>query len=105
MPRPSLNRASGYFEATGLDGSFQSGETRQCCHCGGTWEYKPGSGNRRGYCPRCDGFTCGHPACGVCVPTEQLLENYEHGRPLDYRPIVVPVSVPTPHRLIVPGEG
>lgn len=40
---------------------------------------------------RCAGPVCG-PDCAECIPTEVLLENIERNRPLDFRPILVPVS-------------
>jgi len=61
--------------------------TLQCVHCGGHFPVQPGSGKIRGYCTRCRGPVCG-PKCAKCVPAEQLLENIEHGRELDFRPIV-----------------
>lgn len=60
--------------------------TVQCCHCGCHFPVKPTKG--RGFCTNCMGPVCG-PKCDACVPTEQLLRNYEQGRPLDYRPVVV----------------
>lgn len=65
--------------------------TLQCAHCGGHWIPAPGSGRVRGWCQRCAGPVCG-PGCAECVPAEQLLENIEHGRPLEFRPIIVPTS-------------
>lgn len=59
----------------------------QCVHCGGQFPIKPGSGAIRGFCMNCSGPICG-PGCAECIPTEQLLENYEQGRPENYRPIV-----------------
>lgn len=61
--------------------------TIQCVHCGRHWVPSPGSGRTRGFCMNCSGYICG-PDCQNCVPTEQMLENIEAGRPLDYRPIV-----------------
>ena len=52
--------------------------TLQCVHCGGHWQCRPGSGNVRGYCWRCNGPVCG-PACAECVPVEQRLEQMEAG--------------------------
>lgn len=69
--------------------------TLQCVHCGGHWFPQPGSGRIRGYCSNCNGFVCG-PGCAACVPTEQLLENIEKGRPLDYKPVCVPTSFEIP---------
>jgi hypothetical protein len=56
-------RPNGYFETATKDGQKIQGETRQCCHCQATWEYRPGSGTRRGWCLKCNGFLCGQPAC------------------------------------------
>ncbi len=66
--------------------------TVSCVHCGGHWVPKPGSGRVRGWCMNCAGPVCG-PGCAACVPTEVLLENLEKGRPLDFRPVVVPVTL------------
>ena len=71
----------------GADRPIQEIPTLQCVHCGGHFPVQPGSGKVRGFCMRCRGPVCG-PKCAECVPTEQLLENIEHGRPLDFRPIV-----------------
>jgi hypothetical protein len=65
--------------------------TLQCCHCGGHFPVQPGSGKIRGFCRRCMAPVCG-PGCAACVPTEQLLENIEHGRPLDHRPTKISMS-------------
>lgn len=65
--------------------------TLSCCHCGGQWIPRPGSGVVRGFCQNCNGFVCG-PGCAACVPVEQYLENMEKGRPDTFRPIIVPAS-------------
>jgi len=80
--------------------------TRKCVHCGGSFTMKPAvlvtktltlleaqmkheEGKKvRGFCQRCNGYICG-PSCAACVNWEQLLDNYEHGRELDFRPIFV----------------
>jgi len=50
------------------------GNTLQCCHCGGHFVSVKGSGQRRGFCLRCMGPTCGAAACDACKPLEvQLL--------------------------------
>lgn len=90
----------------GADKALLEIPTHQCCHCGGQFSMKPPvlvtkamtaleaqmkeqEGKKtRGYCQRCNGYICG-PSCAECVPVEQLLENYEHFRPLDFRPIFV----------------
>lgn len=81
--------------------------TQQCVHCGGHFPKKPAeklvgelytaedakrmqeSGKTmRGWCRNCNGPVCG-PGCAACVHVEQMLENIEAGRPLDYKPIKV----------------
>jgi hypothetical protein len=54
---------SGYFVTADADGTPITGETRQCVHCGFTWEYHPGSGDARGWCVKCNGFVCARPEC------------------------------------------
>lgn len=61
--------------------------TLQCCHCGGHWVPRPGSGMERGFCMNCNGPVCGRDCAGSCIPVEQMLENIEQGRPLDFKPI------------------
>lgn len=72
--------------------------TLSCVHCSAHWVYRPGSGNVRGFCLRCNGPVCGPTCAGKCRPVEQLLENIEAGRPDDFTPTVV--NVP---RLWLPG--
>ena len=89
----------------GADKPLQAVKTAQCCHCGGHFPFEPKLTTKfytaeeakklpnktfRGWCMSCNGPVCG-PGCAECVPEEQLLENYEKGRPLDFRPIVVSV--------------
>ena len=33
-------------------------EFRQCSHCQTSWPYKPGSGNKVGFCMHCMGLMC-----------------------------------------------
>lgn len=72
----------------------------RCVHCGYMWQFVPGSGRRRGFCMRCNGFVCGQHYCEAvgCVEWRQQLENMEQGKPLGHKPISV--SVP---RILVPG--
>jgi hypothetical protein len=51
------------------------GQCRQCVHCQMTWEYRPGSGIRRGYCLKHDGFVCGTDAC--IAQQKDLVAQYE----------------------------
>lgn len=71
----------------GSDKPLLEAATIQCVHCGRHWVPQPGSGRTRGFCMRCNGFICG-PECQECIPVEQMLENIEQGRPLNYRPII-----------------
>ena len=68
------------------DGPETRQPTLQCVHCGCHWVASPGSGRVRGYCMNCNGPVCG-PGCSKCVPMEQMLENIEQGRALDFKPI------------------
>jgi hypothetical protein len=49
-------------------------ETLQCVHCAKHWAVRHGSGIRRGFCLKCQGPTCGTPACCRCAPFEARLE-------------------------------
>jgi len=56
------HKPAAYF-VTG-DGTVKvEGEQHQCVHCQFLWNYKPGSGIRRGYCMKCDGWLCGRSEC------------------------------------------
>ena len=72
----------------GADRAVSEVPTLQCGHCGGHFEVRPGSGKVRGWCMNCARPVCG-PGCEACVPVEQMLENMERGRPLDFKPIIV----------------
>ena len=53
-------------------------DTSQCVHCGGHFKVIPGSGTKRGWCPKCKGVLCGGMTCMTrCVPFEQMLEKME----------------------------
>ncbi len=72
----------------GADKPLLETATLRCCHCGGHFPASPTKG--RGWCRNCAGPICG-AGCLACVHWEQLLENLEAGRPLDFKPVVVPV--------------
>lgn len=59
------HKPNGYFETSTGDGTRIEGETQQCVHCQGFWEYRPGSGTVRGWCLRCNGFLCNQPSCAA----------------------------------------
>jgi len=82
-----IGRISGELITTAENGQVTHLPTKMCAHCGKSWIPVQGSGIRRGVCLRCYGYTCGDPGCDACVPMEQMIENMEAGRPLDYRPI------------------
>lgn len=92
-----IGQHAGVFITMPLDSDrVVTQDTVQCVHCGGHWIWQPGSGRRRGFCMRCNGFTCGAERCNACVPLEQWLENVEAGRPEDYRPIIASVPAEPP---------
>lgn len=78
------------FVDPGSDKPILEVGTLHCCHCGGQWIPKPGSGRMRGWCMNCNGPVCG-PGCHECVPWEQYLENLEKNREPNFRPILISV--------------
>lgn len=52
-------------------------DTIQCCHCGYIFEYRAGSGKKRGWCFKCNAMTCGREKCDVCIPYEVQIEFME----------------------------
>lgn len=67
-------------------------DTVNCRHCGRVWVWMPGSGRVRGWCSRCNGFTCGAVQCDQCQPLEAYLEALEAGKPENWRPIRITTS-------------
>jgi hypothetical protein len=89
MPH-GLLKPNGILISTPLDGGrVITCDTVMCVHCNRHWVWQPGSGRKRGRCLRCNGWTCGRPACDPCVPHEQRLDNAEQGQPADHRRILV----------------
>ena len=75
------NKPSNYFTAFDKNGKKIEGEMRMCCHCSVRWQYKPGSGTRRGFCKRCNGLLCGKDECmRYCVPYMNRIEAMEQGK-------------------------
>jgi hypothetical protein len=89
------HKPGNYFVTADAAGRKVEGEGRQCCHCQFSWEYHPGSGERRGYCARHDGWLCARPICAQlqakmlakfpgqsCISFDdfnrRLRESYEH---------------------------
>ncbi len=85
---------AGYATTTLPGGQVFEADTLQCVHCQAIWQIKPGSGNVRGYCLKCNGPVCSERCAKHCVPSEQLLENIEQGRPADFRPVILGYSRP-----------
>jgi hypothetical protein len=55
------------------EGPVVEHDTKQCCHCGGHFIIRRGSGVRRGWCTRCQGVTCGGERCWECRPHAKLV--------------------------------
>lgn len=92
--RLSLIKPAGHCFETTLDGVLCEADTWQCNHCGGHERVVRGSGRLRGFCTNCGKYV--HPHCSVevtgkCVPQEQMVDNMDAGRPLDFRQIIVSV--------------
>lgn len=64
LPQWSHRRAVAYSLETYPD-TDRKGEADyvQCRHCQFTWQVRPGSGARRGWCYSCGGPVCGKPTC------------------------------------------
>ena len=75
------DKPSGYFVTQDLvTGKKIEGETRMCAHCQYKWQYRAGSGTRRGFCTKCNGLLCGRPLCmQYCIPYIDKIEGIEKG--------------------------
>lgn len=63
-----------------IEDGTETGDMRQCVHCGAHWLWVTGSKRKRGFCMNCMGFTCGNDRCHSCVPWQKKLDEYEKGR-------------------------
>jgi hypothetical protein len=71
----TARQPKGHVIITYPEGQVVERDTLQCVHCQAHWMIEPGSGKQRGWCWRCDGPTCGAPACmSRCEPWEKALE-------------------------------
>ena len=70
----SPHAAGEFHTADPRTGRKIEGQLLQCVHCQFTWELKPGSGRKRGFCTNCMGPKCGKPECEVCIPVERRME-------------------------------
>ena len=93
MKQHSVLKPAGFFEVTGLYGEVTRGETLKCVHCQLSWVVEPGSGKMRGFCMKCNGYTCGGKNCHDCIPAELRIENIEAGR---HELTPAPVSIVVP---------
>lgn len=87
-------REHGYFVTTSDETGrvLDEGGTLQCPHCGGHFPVGRRTGKVRGWCHPCGRVTCGPDCSGKCVPQDVMLTNMERGRPIDFRPTMVPTS-------------
>ena len=88
MKNVTLLKPSGYGIELSPNGVAAEHDYRHCVHCGAVWVHRriPGVQQPHYFCGECNGHVCG-PGCPSQVPFEQWLENMEHGRELDFRPI------------------
>lgn len=70
------HKPAAYFVTGDGSGVKIEGEQRQCVHCQFLWTYQPGSGTRRGYCLRCDGWLCARPECEIMQ--KAMLQEMSH---------------------------
>lgn len=99
---PRGKRASTIVSTPLEGGRPVDGEMVMCCHCGRHWLWQEGSGNLRGFCMNCKGYTCG-PGCETCVPVQQLIENIEAGMPWEVARLHKPITV-SRGGILIPGE-
>jgi|SRR5580698_6438756 hypothetical protein len=90
---PKGHRVGYHIETPREGGPTIQHDLMACVHCGYVWEPKPGSGKKRGFCYRCNGFVCGHAEClkKGCVPQERWLEAMERGIDPSQMPVIVSV--------------
>jgi len=100
MKRYSDLNPSGHTESMDLWGKITKGQTWMCFHCNSHHQIVKGSGKLRAFCLKCVGPVCVGCA-NKCVPIEQMLENIEHDRPLDYYPIMISVDKEPPKNTIL----
>lgn len=74
-----LHKAGAFLVEDGsAAGWTQIADTLQCIHCQQHFPVRKGSGIQRGYCPSCNGVTCGGYLCETrCLHWEKALENEE----------------------------
>ncbi len=78
-PKHTLLKPAGWVHKFGGDGRDIEQDTYQCCHCGQHVPVEAAPGEQRGFCPKCNGVTCGNAQCHKHYPFEQKLTDYEKG--------------------------
>lgn len=74
-----MHKYAGEVEYIGLDGKSTVRGIKQCCHCGGHWVVRPGSGNHRGFCTNCMGDICSDHCAKRCHSYEAKMEAMRKG--------------------------
>jgi len=105
----TARKSKGYGVIMDPDGRNVEMDFLQCVHCQAVWQVQPGSGRERGFCMRCNGPTCGPECSGKRVPWEQMLKNWETGKPDDFMPVQAafannPITKKEPPKIWVPGD-
>lgn len=77
MYESTVRNPHGYIVVTEPGRDTVEADTLQCCHCGGHFLVRPGSGTKRGWCGHCGAATCGKPQCHTCIPLERWLRKVE----------------------------
>lgn len=53
--------------------------TATCCHCNRTVILRPDRTRERGWCRRCDAYTCDRAGCQVnCIPMQKVIDLVQH---------------------------
>lgn len=80
MYQSTARRAAGKVTCVDPSSGMKEADTLQCVHCSNHWIVKKGSGIVRGFCVKCDGYTCGNQqTCHECFPFEERMDLYEKG--------------------------
>lgn len=92
---------NGWSIAADVSGVTVEHDTKMCPHCNEHFNFVAGSGRIRGWCPLCNGVTCGAPRCNSHFPFEKRMDYFEKGRLED---LLGPVDsiLPEHKRIIMP---
>lgn len=73
----SLQRQEGYLliDERAAGGLKYESATATCCHCQSIVILNPQRTRARGFCSKCNGYTCDNPACNVeCRPFWEMID-------------------------------